>query len=144
MSNFFDEGTNAVNNTDGFSTGYLDRKKKPTKPTFGMPVNNNPQPNTQMPAAPGGMPQNQFNNNQFGQNQFNQQPQMANRAPNNQPRPQNNMNRPAPQGNRRMPNPNAMQKQTGAKIKNVNTKKFGKYINYLSISIIVVTIVIVL
>ena len=146
MSNFFDEGTNAVNNTDGFSTGYLDRKKKPTKPTFGMPVNNNAQPNTQMPATPVGMQQNQFNNNQYGQNHFNNQrpQQMANRPAPNQQRPQNNMNRQMAPGNRRMPNPNAMQKQTGATIKKVNTRKFSKYINYLSMSILVVTIVIVL
>ena len=151
MSNFFDEGTNAVNNTDGFSTGYLEKKKKPTKPTFGVPVNNNVQNTQSIPVA---VQQNQFNQQAPQQNQFNQQApqqmanrpnpnQMANRPMNNQQRPQSNANRQAPQGNRVINNPRAMQKQTGATVKN-NSKKFGKYINYLSMSILVATIVIVL
>lgn len=143
MGGYFNDENNAVNNSDGFSTGFIANKKK-TRPN----VNNLDIDRIGSQSAM----------NNTGQIPV-QQPQPPRQPMNNQPPRPNNYyptpNRPAPNQGMNRPNnvrvqPNAkismnkVGQKTGAQIGAVKTKKIAKYLNYASMGIFIVLTIFIL
>lgn len=142
MGSYFNSDNNAVNNSDGFSTGFIANKKKNRTNINNLDIdhlggpnmNNTGQVPVQQPIQP---PRQQMNNPQPGTNNF-----FRNQNKVAQP-PRQPMNRP---NNVKVPkiNMNKAGQKTGAQLGTVKTKKVAKYLNYVSMGIFVILTIFIL
>ncbi len=142
MGSYFNGDNNAVNNSDGFSTGFIANKKKNRTNINNLDIdhlggpnmNNTGQVPVQQPVQP---PRQQMNNPQPGTNNF-----FGNQNKVAQP-PRQPMNQPNNAKVHKI-NMNKAGQKTGAQLGTVKTKKVAKYLNYVSMGIFVILTIFIL